>query len=311
MRQWAWRTTVVAAALSAIVALSVPAAAARPKFPVGTFAQGALTELTDPGGMPPGMNNWSCTPSARHPYPVILLHGTLFNENLSWQALSPELADAGYCVYGFNYGSGPQSFGRVYGIGDIATSAAQLSVFVDSVLISTHAAKVDIVGHSQGGMMPRQYIKFLGGASKVHMLVGLAPSNHGTTLDGTDALLGILQKLTLNPFALAGCVACTEQINGLGSSFMSTLNAGGDTVPGPRYVVIETSHDEVVTPYQSAFLSGKNVQNILLQKQCPLDFSDHIGIIYDPVALQDVMNALGPDDPHFAPTCSLVPPVLG
>ena len=35
-------------------------------------------------------------------------------------------------------------------------------------------------GHSQGGMMPRYYLKFLGGASKVDDLVGLAPSNHGT-----------------------------------------------------------------------------------------------------------------------------------
>ena len=33
-------------------------------------------------------------------------------------------------------------------------------------------------------MMPRYYLKFLGGAAKVHTLVGLAPSNHGTDLDG-------------------------------------------------------------------------------------------------------------------------------
>jgi hypothetical protein len=33
-------------------------------------------------------------------------------------------------------------------------------------------------------MMPRYYLKFLGGASSVHTLIGLAPSNHGTTLDG-------------------------------------------------------------------------------------------------------------------------------
>ena len=53
---------------------------------------------------------------------------------------------------------------------------------------ATGASQVDIVGHSQGGMMPRYYIKFLGGAAKVHTLVGLAPSNHGTTLDGLFTL---------------------------------------------------------------------------------------------------------------------------
>ena len=49
------------------------------------------------------------------------------------------------------------------------------------MLAATGAAKVSMVGHSQGGMMPRYYIKFLGGASKVDDLVGLSPSNHGTS----------------------------------------------------------------------------------------------------------------------------------
>ena len=40
---------------------------------------------------------------------------------------------------------------------------------------------LDLVGHSQGGMMPRYYVKNLGGAAKVDDLIGLSPSNHGTT----------------------------------------------------------------------------------------------------------------------------------
>src|SRR5215207_2085634 len=37
-------------------------------------------------------------------------------------------------------------------------------------------------------MMPRWYIKFLGGDQTVHTLVGLAPSNHGTTFKGLVSL---------------------------------------------------------------------------------------------------------------------------
>jgi triacylglycerol esterase/lipase EstA (alpha/beta hydrolase family) len=304
--------TAACAALALLVSLATvgPAGAATPDLPQGTIFTGLATELTDPGGMPPG-TNVPCTVTRAHPFPVVLVAGTAANENVSWQALSPALTDEGYCVYGFNYGARSITDGRFYGLGDIPTSAQSLAAFVSSVLAQTHAAKVDIVGHSQGGMMPRYYMKFLGGGPKVHMLVGLAPSNHGTSLDGTDELLGALHGLGVNVFTDAGCVACTEQISGLGSDFMATLNAGGDTVAGPKYVVIESKYDEVVTPYTSAFLSGDNVQNILLQHQCPTDFSDHIGIVYDPVALQDVINALGPDSPSFVPVCSFVPPGIG
>lgn len=314
MRGWAGCRGLAGAAVGLaclLVAVSAPVGASPPDLPIGTLAQGVIADATDPGGMPPGMNDWSCHPPREHPYPVILLHGTLFNENLSWQALSPELADAGYCVFGLDYGGAADTSSGVYGEADIGASAKQLASFVDEVVAATGSSQVDIVGHSQGGMMPRYYMKFLGGAPRVHLLIGLAPSNHGTTLDGANVLFADAHALGIDAFTLAGCLACTEQVNGLGSNFMATLNAGGDTVPGPNYVVIETEDDEVVTPYTSAFLEGPKVRNIVLQNQCPLDFTDHIGITYDPVALQDVMNALGPDNPSFGPACSFVPPVLG
>jgi len=157
--------------------------------------------------------------------------------------------------------------------------------------------------------MPRYYLKNLGGASKVHMLVGLAPSNHGTTVLGLNTLVSKLQIAGVPLTSAVGCVSCTQQI--VPSSFITALNAGGDTVPGVQYVVIESKYDEVVTPYTSAFLTGPNVRNTLLQNQCGIDFTEHIGIIYDPVALQDVMNALGPNDPNFRPVCTLVLPVVG
>src|SRR5690349_2882503 len=58
-----------------------------------------------PTASPPGSNNWSCMPSAAHPDPVILVHGTFGDMSDSWQALSPLLYDNGYCVFALNYGS--------------------------------------------------------------------------------------------------------------------------------------------------------------------------------------------------------------
>jgi triacylglycerol esterase/lipase EstA (alpha/beta hydrolase family) len=271
---------------------------------VYSFAAGIAVELASPGSAPPGANDFSCKPTSAHPYPVVLVHGTFGDMTDSWQALSPLLKNAGYCVFALNYGGSPG--GLFQGYGEIAASARQLATFVGQVLAATGASKVDIVGHSQGGMMPRYYLKFLGGASKVNALVGLAPSNHGTNLDG---LLGLLQAFPGgSSFLTSLCAACTEQT--AGSQFLANLNAGGDTVAGVAYTVIETRYDEVVTPYTSAFLSGPDVTNVTLQNQCVLDFTDHLGIIYDQVALHDVLNAL---DPAHAtkPPCVLVLPVLG
>lgn len=239
---------------------------------------------------PPGANPASCHPTAQHPYPVILVHGTFENRSDNWQALSPQLAALGYCVYALDYGANAFTADWFYGLAHVADSAGQLASYVRHVLSQTGASQVDLVGHSQGGMMPRYYLKFLGGSPYVHTLVGLAPSNHGTTLDGVGALSQ--QEGFAQPFLSGRCDSCYDQL--AGSPFMTQLNSGGDTVAGVNYTVIETRYDEVVTPYTSAFLSGANVTNITVQDQCPADVSDHIALASDPVALHDVRNALDP-----------------
>jgi len=257
---------------------------------------------------PPGANN-GCLPSSAHPYPVVLSEGTFADMYNSFGALAPDLANNGYCVYAFNYGQtiAPSMFDAM---GSIPSSAAQLGSFVNQVLAETGASKVDIVGWSQGGMMPRYYIDNLGGASRVARMVALAPSNYGTTLDGIATLISSLGGLGVATWLISPwCTACVQQLQG--SSFLNSLNAGGGTVPSVRYVNIETRYDEVVTPYTNAFLSGPNVQNIVLQNQCAADYSDHLSIPYDTNALQDVVNALGADSANFQPSCASVGPLIG
>ena len=294
--------TVVAAVVVAFSA-STATAAQLPVVYNGIFGYAHVSSTASP----PGANNWSCKPSAAHPYPVVLVHGTFADMSDSWQALSPLLYDNGYCVFALNYGSynGSGPLG-IYATGKIENSAAQLSTFVNRVLAATGAAKVDIVGHSQAGMMPRYYIKFLRGASKVHTLVGLAPSNHGTTLNGLFTLVGYFPGSNAT---LADCSACAEQE--AGSSFITHLNAGGETSPGVNYTVIESANDEVVTPYTSAFLApAPNVTNILLQKHCSLDQGEHLSMPYDHIADADVLSSLDLADPQH-PACTPVLPVSG
>lgn len=247
----------------------------------------------DPIAPPPGANDWSCRPSAAHPYPVVLVHGTFANRFENWLALSPMLADEGYCVFALDYGGAPGDL--IQGIGPVAGSAHQLADFVDTVLARTGATRVDLVGHSQGGMMPRYYLRFLGGADHVHSLIALAPSNHGTTLDGLVTLAE--QFPGAIDLVRTACPACSDQIRG--SDFLSSLNAGGDTVPGVHYTVIATRYDEVVTPYQTQALAGADVRNLVVQDACAVDVAEHVAMAFDPTALHEVRNALDPE--HATP----------
>ena len=162
---------VAAGALLAATSLASTAQAST-QLPVNyDFLAGATATAFAPTTPPPGANNFSCKPTAAHPYPVVLVNGTFANMDDNWQAASPILANHGYCVFAFNYG-GTSATSPIQGTGDIAASAATLSSFVNEVLAATGASKVDLVGHSQGGMMPRYYINFLGGASQGERLRG-------------------------------------------------------------------------------------------------------------------------------------------
>ena len=101
------------------------------------------------------------------------------------------------------------------GTGPIDTSADELVAFIDVVRDKTGAAKVSLIGHSQGGMLARYVAIRRGRLGVVDDIIGLAPSSHGTT----QPLAG--------PAGVFGCTACQEQQ--AGSAFMRKVNE-----PPPR-----------------------------------------------------------------------------
>ena len=226
------------------------------------------------GLSPVGANDWSCKPTAARPYPAVIVHGTFGDQKSLLDNLSFALKNDGYCVFSLDYGN--------RATGPIEDSAAELDTFVDKVLASTGVAKVEIVGHSQGGMMPRFYIKNLGGDALVEDLVGLAPSNRGTESQG---------GFDTSTF----CQSCAQQA--AGSDFLTALN-NPDETPGPvDYTQVATTYDRVVVPYTSAFLQGPQSTNITLQDRCPADPVDHVFIPTDPQAIAWVLNAFNREGP--------------
>jgi triacylglycerol lipase len=244
---------------------------------LGAAAAPVEAETTYPtlGWPPAGANDWSCRPTAARPLPAVIVHGTFGDQKSLLDNLSLSLKRDGFCVYALDYGN--------RATGPIEESAGQLDAFVDKVLASTGAAKVELVGHSQGGMMPRYYIENLGGDAVVEDLVGLAPSNHGTTVNSAFS-------------SSPSCVACDQQR--AGSDFLTALNNPDETPGDVDYTQVETRYDEVVVPYTSAFLTpGPQSTNILLQDRCRADASEHLTIAMDPQAIAWVLDAFGHDGP--------------
>jgi triacylglycerol lipase len=304
------------AALAACVALLLAPALSRASYPVRyDFSQGIPAQAAHPDSPPPGANDSSCRPSSAHPRPVVLVHGLMANQTVNWQTISPLLANQGYCVFSLTYGTKPDVAFPGYqpgGLLPMEESARQLKKFVRLVRKTTGARRVDIVGHSEGSLMPAWYVKFLGGYRVVRRYVGLTTLWHGTNPAGLASVneigraYGISQSIEreITPY----CESCYQFLPG--SPFLTRLRAGGLTVPPVRYTSIVTRNDELVVPYTSGIELAPNMTNIVIQEQCALDQAEHVAVAADPVVAQDVLNALDPRHPGPVP-CTLVLPFVG
>ncbi|NDZ97695.1 alpha/beta fold hydrolase [Streptomyces sp. SID6673] len=304
---------VVACVMAVVVGAGTAHAAPQPPLPeTYNFFSGIPAELSHPGGSLPGSNDFTCKPTARHPRPVVLVHGTGGSQQTNWGAYVAMLANRGYCVFALTYGALPGTPWPISAIGGMAPiegSAAQLSRFVDRVLAGTGAKTVDLVGHSQGTYMPTYYLKNLGGAGKVSKYVSLAPLWRGTF--GGTPLTGLTDTL-LGGRELPICAACGQMT--AGSEMNREIWRGGSPyVKGVDYTNISTRYDELVLPYTSGQVpgrAGEKVRNIVVQDTCAADHSDHLAIAGSRRAAYMVLNALDPQHPVPVP-CEFVPPFTG
>ncbi|MFD4468554.1 esterase/lipase family protein [Rhodococcus sp. NPDC058505] len=303
---------------SAAAAGSVSETPTLPGPAQSTHAAAADYADAHPGSAPPGANDVACVPSAAHPNPVILAHGSDSNAYSDWAALAPRLRVAGYCVFAVNYGGAPDSgdgdagsggTGSVgtehpgnFGTEDMVASAEQVADFVRRVRESSGAPKVDLVGFSQGATVTRHFVNKLGGAAVVDRWVGMASPSYGGVFYG---LVPIADAVPGGRAVVSLFTTTAVEQQAQGSDFLTELNAPSDTVPGVRYTTIGTRYDEMIQPYTNIALRGPGADNILIQDRCPQNKTGHMNMPYDPYTLGLVEQALDPTAP--APTCRPVP----
>lgn len=211
-------------------------------------------------------NDPNCTPSPAHPTPVLFVHGTAGNSAM-WLPTAKVLKQRGYCVFAWDFGKLPPAeqmwLPGFYGLADVNSNAKELAANVEKVKAMTGAAKVDLVGHSQGAMLAKKYIAQLGGADNVRRVVGAGGSFHGTTGSGTMAAATVKEHASSN-------IKSPNQQH-WNSAHIRDLNAYPDTDPRVVYTSIYSTSDGVVTPYTSSRLqsvNGADVANVDAQAVC-------------------------------------------
>jgi len=179
------------------------------------------------------------TASAERP-PVLLLHG-FFGTRGSMYPLERRLVRDGFSVFSFNLGT--------FNVRDIRRSAFLIHRKIETILAQTPVQRIDILGHSMGGLIGLYYVKKLGGHEKVRKLIMM-----GTPITGTWAALpGVL---TLGLLSQSSWQLLPR------SSFLRELEHG-PLPPDVSYYTIAAARDWV-TPLGSTHLPGATAVTVPL-----------------------------------------------
>jgi pimeloyl-ACP methyl ester carboxylesterase len=260
--------------------------------------------------------------------PVIFLHG---NNDTPY----PTLCNEGFgkirnfAQYFLDHGYSPN---ELWGLGyqgeqcDILTDPSQKSAaghstlanvpdlrsFVHAVLAYTGASQVDIIGHSLGTTLAREWMRQDDAYGLVRRLVGVDGPNHGI-INCSPNVANIWQVYALGEFTPNSAI-CVEYGSNH-TAFLDTLNAGGET-PGPtayltitnadRSFVYFSNQDGLVPPVPpedrtgaphdfsaSARLDG--APNVGLFEQGQYDsalLASHLGIVNSPEAFEHALSFL-------------------
>ncbi|MFD8102845.1 lipase family alpha/beta hydrolase [Nocardia fluminea] len=210
----------------------------------------------------PSVNNWNCKPvsDSAFPRPIVLIHGIIGNIE-DWRAEIDDLTARGACVFAENYGAHASTGYALNGLAPLAQSEDELSVFIDEVRARTASARVDLVGHSEGGLLAGALARRLG-PSGVHTVVLLAPATHGAGLSGTtDLLHGLGIEATVDDMLRAtACPACADMATG--SAYRQKNNKPPLAATGVNYHILALRDDAVVSPGGTAsFIEEPGVEN--------------------------------------------------
>ncbi|PTL77375.1 alpha/beta fold hydrolase [Vitiosangium sp. GDMCC 1.1324] len=229
-------------------------------------------------------------PATAQKNPVLIIGGTLASEIVYW-LLEARLVADGYRVEFFELPGG--------GLGDMRESARQLKYKIADMLLRTGAEKINLIGHSQGGIIARTYIHDFG-TSTVESLISLGAPHQGAIqrTDPLSALIGaILFQCYVDP-SLPSSPMCTQMKPD--SPLIQEINQRDPADP-IFYTNINSTNDVFTDPNSNGKMSncdrtsaaGELLQcNVTVQDFCPNNLVEHAGLASNGAVYSGIRQAL-------------------
>lgn len=191
--------------------------------------------------------------ATRGPRPIIVLHGYAMNRanflplarRLARNRLGP--------VLGFEY----------WTLGKVSSAAARLGAFVERVCEAHGADRVDLIGHSMGGVVSRYYVALGGGAPRVRSLITLGSPHGGCDL----SVFGVGRPVKelkydselLNRLDAAGLPR--------GTAFTAIWSRADCLVPSPRAAALRGAEQIVFDDLgHLALISSRRVAEVIVER---------------------------------------------
>jgi len=334
MIRWTRRLSVNALALCAAMSLSLMSLGARAAGTVGTTLPADVPVIVDASLGVPVIGFGAAGTVTRTP--VILLHGNNdvpfalgtcqpFQGNI--QRLAQSLADNGYStseLWGLGY-QGTQcdlaaDNTRRSAFAHTATANVDdLRRFVHAVMAYTGASEVDIVGHSLGVVVAREWMRQDKSWHVVRRLVAIDGPNHGI-VNCSPSPQNYYQLPGYGGFTPESAVC--QELGSPDTPFLRQLNRGSDTQGSTRILAIRNADTSFVYfsaqdgPFfppvpamdvygnafdfaESAALKGADVLNLTGQNAYdPILGTAHLGILSSPATWQATFEFLTAASPR-------------
>jgi triacylglycerol esterase/lipase EstA (alpha/beta hydrolase family) len=191
--------------------------------------------------------------------PIVLCHGYMHNKS-AFFLMEHRLRRAGRKnIVALNFRPSSR---------EVPYFAERLSEAVDRALEHTGGDKVDLIGHSMGGVVVRYYIEKLGGAARVNVAVQLGAPNGGSKM----AVFGVLQS--------------AEQFKA-DSDLITGFQSSG-AVPSSM-TALWSEFDSVILPPENARLPEPAANKMI-------PGVGHVTLIYSGRVFDEILRALSGED---------------